>query len=295
MKLIILSKKEEEFQMNIKITSDSTCDLSAALIRQYDIGIAPLIVVKDGKHYHDGVDIVPGDIFAHVDAGGSLCSTAAVNMEEYRDIFALYAEKYDAVVHINIGSGFSSCYQNACLAAENFNNVYVIDSQNLSTGQGHVVLEACRMAEECTDIEAMCQQLRELTTRVEASFLLSRLDYMVKGGRCSAVSALGANLLKLRPCIEVRDGKMRVCKKYRGNFDKCLAEYTHDRLGNRDDIIRDRLFITYTPVSDEVLSAVKGAVGECEPFQQVYQTTAGCTVSCHCGPGTLGVLFIRNK
>lgn len=281
--------------MNIKITSDSTCDLSAELIERYDIGIVPLVVVKDETHYHDGVDIIPGDIFAHVDAGGGLCSTAAVNMEEYRDIFAPYAEKYDAVVHINIGSGFSSCYQNACLAAENFNNVYVIDSQNLSTGQGHVVLEACRLAENCTDMDAMCAQLRELTGRVETSFLLSRLDYMVKGGRCSAVAALGANLLKLKPCIEVRDGKMRVCKKYRGNFDKCLAEYTRDRLKGRDDIIRDRLFITYTPVSDEVLSAVRNAVSECEPFQEVYQTTAGCTVSCHCGPGTLGVLFIRNK
>lgn len=281
--------------MKIKILSDSTCDLSEELIRQYDIGIVPLIVVKDEVNYHDGVDIVPGDIFAHVDAGGNLCSTAAVNMEEYRDIFALYAQQYDAVVHINIGSGFSSCYQNACLAAENFNNVYVIDSQNLSTGQGHVVLEACRMAQTCTDIEAMCRQLRELTTRVEASFLLSRLDYMVKGGRCSAVAALGVNLLKLKPCIEVRDGKMRVCKKYRGSYDKCLAEYTRDRLKGREDIIRDRLFITYTPVSDAELSAVQNAVSECEPFRQVYQTTAGCTVSCHCGPGTLGVLFIRNR
>ena len=279
--------------MNIKITSDSTCDLSAELIERYDIGIVPLVVVKDETHYHDGVDIIPGDIFAHVDAGGGLCSTAAVNMEEYRDIFAPYAEKYDAVVHINIGSGFSSCYQNACLAAENFNNVYVIDSQNLSTGQGHVVLEACRMAENCTDMDAMCAQLRELTGRVEASFLLSRLDYMVKGGRCSAVTALGANLLNLKPCIEVRDGKMQVVKKYRGSFAKCLAHYVKDRLDGRPELRRDRLFITYTPVEPDCLEAVRTAAQQYGHFQEVYETSAGCTVSCHCGPGTLGVLFIR--
>ena len=284
--------------MNIKITSDSTCDLSPELIAVNDIGVVALSVEMGGKYYRDGIDITPAVIFEHVDKGGSLCSTSAVNADEYEQYFAPFAETYDAVVHINLGSGFSSCYQNACIAAERFDNVYVIDSQNLSTGQGHVVLEACRAARSCEtkeDVERMCEDLRELTTRVEASFLLDRLDYMAKGGRCSSVAALGANLLKLKPCIEVFEGKMRVCKKYRGNYGKCLANYARDRLKDRPDIIRDRLFITYTPVSDQQLQDVVDAVAECEPFAQVYQTHAGCTVSCHCGPGTLGVLFIRKK
>ena len=284
--------------MNIKITTDSTCDLSPELIAVNDIGVTPLAVEMGGKNYHDGVDITPADIFAHVDAGGALCSTAAVNAEEYAAFLKPYADAYDAVVHINLGSAFSSCYQNACIAAEQFDNVFVIDSQNLSTGQGHVVLEACRMAPSCEtmdDVKAMCEDLRELTERVEASFLLDRLDYMAKGGRCSSVAALGANLLKLKPCIEVYQGKMRVCKKYRGNYGKCLAAYALDRLKDRDDIIRDRLFITYTPVTDRQLQDVVDAVAQCEPFRNVYQTHAGCTISCHCGPGTLGVLFIRKK
>ena len=130
---------------------------------------------------------------------------------------------------------------------------------------------------------------------MEASFLLDRLNYMVKGGRCSSVMALGANLLNLKPCIEVKDGKMVVVKKYRGKYDKCLAAYVKDRLAERDDIVRNELFLTYTPVTDECLSAVKEAINEYGHFASVYETTAGCTVSCHCGPGTLGVLFVRKK
>ena len=122
---------------------------------------------------------------------------------------------------------------------------------------------------------------------------MDRLEYMVKGGRCSAVAALGANLLNLKPCIEVRNGKMSVVKKYRGNYTKCLAAYVKDRLGNREDLDRGILFVTRTPVSDACLEAVATAVSECDSFENTYWTEAGCTVSCHCGPGTLGVLFVR--
>ena len=281
--------------MKIKITSDSTCDLSPELVEQYGVGIVPLQVTKAGKAYTDGVDITPADIFAHVAAGGELCSTAAVNIERYREVFAPLAAEYDAVIHVNIGSGFSSCYQNACMAARDFPNVYVVDSRNLSTGQGHIVLEACERARDCTDAAALAQDLQELAGRVEASFVLHRLDYMVKGGRCSMVAALGANLLKLRPCIEVRNGKMVVVKKYRGAYEKCLAGYARDRLSGREDIVRDKLFITYTPVEPNELEAVRAVVKECGHFQRVMETHAGCTVSCHCGPGTLGVLFIRSR
>ena len=136
-------------------------------------------------------------------------------------------------------------------------------------------------------------KLPGIIPKVEVSFLLDRLEYMVKGGRCSSVAALGANLLGLKPCIEVKDGKMSVVKKYRGSFSKCLASYVKDRLANRDDLDRQHLFVTRTPVTDECFHAVEEAVKEYADFENIYWTEAGCTVSCHCGPGTLGVLFIR--
>lgn len=279
--------------MNIKILSDSTCDLSAELLAQHDIDLARLTVVKDGQAYVDGLTITPADIFAHVADGGDLCSTTAYNIGEYEDLFRKYAGEYDGVIHITIGSGFSSCYQNACLAAEEFSNVRVIDSQNLSTGHGLVVLEACRLAKECDSLDQIVEKLNAFTPRVEASFLLDQLKYMVKGGRCSSVAALGANLLGLKPCIEVKGGKMSVVKKYRGTYSKCLASYVRDRLADREDIVRDTMFLTYTTVEDDCRTAVVNAIEQHGHFQTVYETTAGCTVSCHCGPATLGVLFVR--
>ncbi len=279
--------------MKIKIISDSTCDLSPAMLEQYHIQLIPLTVVKGQEQFKDGVDITPAEIFAHVAAGGNLCTTAANSVGEYQDAFEAASKEYDGIIHINISAEFSSCYQNACLAAEDFPNVRVIDSMNLSTGQGHVVLEACRLAKSCEDLDEIAAKLNAFAPRVEASFLLDQLKYMVKGGRCSSAAALGANLLNLKPCIEVRDGKMSVVKKYRGSYAKCLASYVKDRLADRADIIRDELFITYTPVTDECLCAVKAAVEEHGHFNTVYETQAGCTVSCHCGPATLGVLFVR--
>ncbi len=279
--------------MNIKILSDSTCDLSQELLEQNNITIVPLIVIKDDVSYTDGVTITPEEIFSHVAAGGNLCSTAAVNVGDYADIFTKYAADYDGVVHINIGAGFSSCHQNACLAAEEFDNVVCIDSANLSTGQGLVVLKACQLAKTCQSLAQLKEELVAFTAKVEASFLLDRLDYMVKGGRCSAAAALGANLLNLKPCIEVKDGKMGVVKKYRGNYAKCLAAYVKDRLNNRDDLTYETLFVTRTPVKEDCMAAVTEAVAQAPAFENTYWTTAGCTISCHCGPGTLGVLFVR--
>ena len=187
--------------MRIKITADSTCDLSPALLEKYDITLAHLIVNKNGEAFTDGVDITPADIFAHVAAGGDLCSTAALGVGDYQDLFAKFASDYDAVVHISISSEFSSSFQNAYIAATEFDNVRVIASRNLSTGQGLVVLAACDMSQSCTDLDKLCADLTELTGRVEASFVLDQLKYMVKGGRCSSAAALGANLLNLKPCI----------------------------------------------------------------------------------------------
>ena len=279
--------------MRVKIISDSTCDLSADLIQKYDIGIVPLIVMKDNQEYLDGITITPADIFAHVAAGGSLCSTAARGVAVYQEMFAKYAKDYDGVLHVNIGSDFSSSYQNACIAAEDFDNVRVIDSKNLSTGQGLVVLKACDLAGTAADMDELKAQLDGFTSRVEASFVLDRLEYMVKGGRCSGAAALGANLLSLKPCIEVKNGKMAVVKKYRGHIEKCMASYVKDRLAGRDDLDHDRIFITRTDVAKESLEVVRSGVTQYGNFGNVYETVAGCTVSCHCGPGTMGILFVR--
>ena len=279
--------------MNIKILSDSTCDLSQAILEQHNITLIPLTVVKDGQQYKDGVSITPADIFAHVAAGGDLCSTSANSVGEYADEFAKYVNDYDGILHINIGSGFSSCYQNACIAASDFDNVRVVDSQNLSTGQGVVVLEACRLAKECASLDELHEKVQAFTEKVEASFLVDKLTYLAKGGRCSSVAALGANLLNLKPCIDVKDGKMGVSKKYRGKYGKCLASYVQERLEGRDDIRRDVIFVTMTSVADDEYAAVMDALKQYGNFETVYETLAGCTVSCHCGPGTLGVLFVR--
>ena len=279
--------------MNIKIISDSTCDLSPAQIAQHNITVIPLIVIKDDQEYRDGVTITAADVFAHVAAGGNLCSTAALNYGIYHEYFEKYASEYDGVVHISLGSGFSSSYQNACLAADEFDNVIAIDSMNLSTGQGHVVLEACRLAKEVESLAELKEKLEAFVPKVEASFLVDKLNYLAKGGRCSAVAALGANLLNLKPCIEVKNGKMSVVKKYRGSYAKCLASYVKDRLDGREDIVRNELFLTYTTVTDECRTAVVNAIEQYGNFENVYETQAGCTISCHCGPDTLGVLFVR--
>lgn len=279
--------------MKIKILSDSTCDLSAELLDRYDITLVPLTIIKNGEAFSDGITITPAEIFEHVANGGDLCSTTAMNVGEYTEHFEKYASDYDGVIHINIGAGFSSSYQNACLAAAEFENVRVVDSQNLSTGQGLVVLKACELAQTCQSLDELYNQVQAFTTKVEASFLLDQLQYMVKGGRCSSVVALGANLLNLKPCIEVKDGKMSVVKKYRGNYAKCLATYVKDRLCDRADLDKGTLFVTNTPVSDACMHAVKEAVNAYADFENIYWTVAGCTVSCHCGPGTLGVLFVR--
>ena len=279
--------------MNIKIISDSTCDLPKQLQEQYNISTFPLTVVKDGESFKDNVTITPADIFAHVAAGGSLCSTAAGSPSDYQELFSQYADKYDGILHISLGSNFSCSYQNACLAAMDFDNVRVVDSQNLSTGKGLVVMYACQQAQNCESLEQLHADVQAYTERVEASFLLDRLDYMVKGGRCSSAAALGANLLNLKPCIEVKGGKMGVVKKYRGNYAKCLENYVKDRLNERDDVEGDLMFLTYTPVSDQCLEAVKNAISLYGKFDTMVECQAGCTVSCHCGPGTLGVLFVR--
>ena len=168
--------------MNIKILADSTCDLPANLLQQHNITLANLIVTKNDEEFYDNVTITPADIFAHVANGGELCKTAALGVGVYEDFFAQFAKEYDAVIHISLGSGFSSSYQNAGLAADEFDNVRVIDSQNLTTGQGFVVLKACELAKTCNDLDQIVTELNDFVDRIEVSFVVENLTYLVKGG-----------------------------------------------------------------------------------------------------------------
>lgn len=279
--------------MRIKISSDSTCDLSPAQIAQHNISILPLTVTMNERNFLDGVDIKPTDIYEHVAKGGDLPTTSANNIGQYQDAFEGFLKEYDAVIHLNISSGFSSCYQNACLAAEELENVYIVNSLNLSTGHGLLVMKAAELAESGMDAREIADILNETANRVDASFILDKLEYLKKGGRCSAAAALGANLLKLKPCIEVKDGKMGVGKKYRGAFEKCLKEYITDRLFGREDLDLSRIFITHSGVSEEWLRIAEETVREMQPFKEICITQAGCTISSHCGPDTIGVLYIR--
>lgn len=280
--------------MKIKILSDSTCDLSQELLDKYDIDIVPLIVMKSGEEFLDGVTITPADIFDHVAKGGELCSTAARSMVVYGEIFAKYVSEYDGIIHINIGSDFSSSYQNACLAAAEFDNVRVIDSASLCTGQGLVVLKACELAKTVSSLDEAVDALNEYKTHIEGSFVVDKLDYLAKGGRCSSATAMGANLLNLKICIELKDNHMSVGKKYRGNFSKCLLTYIKDRLEGREDIDTSIGMLTYTAgTSEEVIAGVREAIAQFGAFETLYESTAGCTISCHCGPSTLGIMFAR--
>lgn len=278
----------------IKITTDSTCDLPARLLEQHHISVIPLGIVKGEKLYRDGVDIRTADIAAHVDAGGDITTTNAVNIADYEVLFREQMEKYDAVIHINIGPDFSCCYQNARLAAESVPGVHVVSSENLSVGHGMMVLAAAEAAEAGKSVSEILALLEELAPRLELSFVLDRLDYMKKGGRCSAVTALGANLLKLHPCIEVIDGKMGVVKKYRGSIEKVVADYVKERLAGRTDLDTSRMILVDTCDNDDHLASIaRKYLEEDGRFGEIIEAKAGCTIFSHSGPNTLGLLLVR--
>ena len=276
------------------ITADSTCDLSAELLEKYQVKLFPLYVVKGEESLRDGVEIVPQDIYDYVSQTGNITKTAAASVSDYLDFFTPLVEEGYEIVHLNISTGFSSCHQNACLAAEELKNVFPVDSKNLSTGSGLIAIEAALMAQEGKSGAEIRDYLNtEIVPKVEASFVIDTLTYLHKGGRCSSVAALGANLLKLKPCIEVADGGMHVGKKYRGTLAKCVEQYIADRLKDRTDIDYKRVFITHTKCSQEIIDVAHRVVREFGEFEEILETTAGCTVTSHCGPGTLGILFIR--
>lgn len=280
--------------MKVKITSDSTCDLSPELLAKYEIETVPLSVHCGDRMGRDGLEITPEDIYSYVDSSGQLPRTSAVNIFDYIRVFRRWREQGYEVVHICISSDFSCSYQNACVAAADVGGVYVLDSRNLSTGQGLLVLRAAELAAQGCDGADIRQQCAELSERVEASFVIDRLDYLYKGGRCSALSAFGGNLLRLKPCIEVRGGRMVPGKKYRGSIEKVMLQYVQERLRGREDIDQHRIFLTYTRCDPAAVEAVRQTIRELQPqVEEILETTAGSTITCHCGPNTLGVMLIR--
>ena len=279
--------------MKIKITADSTCDLSEELLRQWNISLMPMHILMGGESYLDGVTIHPADVFNHVRNGGQAPKSAAANLVEYTDFFAPFANEYDAVIHITVGSKFSSCFQNARLAAQEFENVSVVDSENICTGQGYLVLRAAKWAADGLPPKNICMRLQSLAKRVELSFVLNQLDFMAKSGRCSGVLAFGANILGIKPSLAVIDGELKVVKKYRGSLPICVGKYITDQLDGRDDIDNTMVFISSCEPKPGCMDAIKAGLRKYGKFEHIIETDIGTTIGGYSGPGTIGIVFAK--
>ena len=278
----------------IILSADSTCDLGDALRERFHVHYYPFHVILADKTYADGVDLVPDQIYEVYREQHVLPKTAAINMAEYMDFFRPWVEQGYEVIHVTLGSGLSATYNNCRMAAEELPGVYAIDSRNLSTGSGLIVLAAADRIAAGMPAAQIAEEVQALTARCEASFVIDTLEFLYKGGRCSALAMLGANVLQLKPCIEVDNasGAMSVGKKYRGSLDKALAQYVKDRLEGRTDIDYSRIFITHSGISDERVELVRNEIQKYGKFEDIFVTRAGCTISSHCGPNTLGILFM---
>ncbi len=275
------------------ISSDSTTDLSPELIERYNVHIKPLEVVMGDKSYIDGVEATPDDLYEYAERTGTLAKTSATGIGEHMEFFQSLTADGSELVYLTISSAMSANNNNARLAAEEVPGVYVVDTKNLSTGGGLLVIAAAEMANAGLSACEIAEKVSALADNVDASFVVDDLNYLAKGGRCSAVAALGANLLKLKPCIVVKGGSMGVEKKYRGNFASVLKTYIDERLADADDIDTTRVFVTHAGVDAAVLDSCVEQVKAALPWGEVFATRAGCTISAHCGRNTLGVLFVR--
>ncbi len=279
----------------IILSADSTCDLGPELVERYQVHYYPFHIILDGNTYGDGVDLVPDQIYAVYNEKKILPKTAAINAAEYVEFFKKWTDQGYEVVHVTLGSGLSATYNNCRLAAQELPGVYPVDSRNLSTGSGHIVIEAAERIAAGMPAAQVAQEVQALTAKVNASFVIDTLEFLYKGGRCSALQMLGANMLHLKPCIEVDNssGCMDVGKKYRGSLERALELYVKDRLEGRTDIVTRRAFITHSGISEERIALVRSLVEKYASFEELFVTRAGCTISSHCGPNTLGVLFME--
>lgn len=278
----------------IIITSDSTTDLSPELRERYGVQLLRLVVSLNDIDHVDGLDITPEDIYRNYELNRILPKTAAPNLADCMEFFQKYVDQGYSIVHFTISSEMSSTYQNCLIAAENFDSVHVVDTRNLSTGGGLLVLLAAEMAERGMKAGMIAQECRRLAPCVDASFVIDSLEFLHKGGRCSTVAMLGANLMNFKPCILVKDGRMSVGKKYRGRYEQVLLKYIEDRIGDGKDIDRRHVFITHAGCDPEVVEACVAKLKSLGDFPNIHVTRAGCTVSSHCGRNTLGVLFVRD-
>lgn len=278
----------------IILSADSACDLDTGLKERYKVNTYPFHIILGEKQFQDGVDITADDIYNTYKSHRILPKTAAINVSEYMNYFKQWTDEGYSVIHFSLGSGLSSSYQNCCIAADELGNVYPIDSGNLSTGIGLLVIEAAERIAEGFDAKDIVMNINGLKNKVHSSFILNTLEFLRAGGRCSALAALGANILNIKPCIEVDNtsGKMSLGKKYRGSLDKVLKQYTQDKLEEYPDLKLDRAFITHSGISEERIELVRKIIQERADFKEIFVARAGCTISSHCGPDTLGLIFM---
>lgn len=280
----------------VVITADSTCDLPGYLVKKYKIEIAPLGIQLGPDSYQDSVDITPDDIYSYYNQTKVLPKTAAVSPIAYASLFEKYTRQGKAVVHVNLSSAISSTHQNAMLAASELEDVYVIDSKNLCTGLGLLVLKACDLRDEGFCGEDIVARLEVLKQKVNCSFVLDTLEFLHKGGRCSGVARLGANLLGLKPSIQVnnQDGTMTVGKKYRGKIENVYQQYARDVMRHTDRMDRRRIVVAHSGISQDKINILKHEVGLAGMFDEVIVARAGCTITSHCGPGTAAIIYMEN-
>ena len=282
-------------ERKIILSADSTCDLNPELKARYQVEYFPFHIILDGNEYLDNVDITAQEIFDAYKEKKLLPGTAAISVGECEEFFRQWTDQGYEVVHINLGSGLSATHQNCRIAAQTVPGVYPVDSCNLSTGTGHLVMEAGKLIQEGKlSAKEIAETVQGMTGKVHSSFILDTLVYLAAGGRCSTLAAMGANLLSLKPCIEVENdsGKMPVGKKYRGSLKDVLKKYVKDKLAAYDNIRTDKLFITYSTIDPALARMVRETVEETMAFDEIFETNASCTISCHCGPNTLGILFM---
>ena len=281
--------------MRIKITADSTCDLSKQLLDKYNISISPLHVSLGDDDFHDGVTIQPQDIYNYYNDCKKLPKSGSCSAVEYEEFFKNQLDQgYDAIIHFNLSSEMSASYNNAVNASQSFSNVYVVDSRNLSTGTGLLVLHACDLANEGLLPQEIVEKVSTRLDAVRASFIINTLEYLHKGGRCSSLVYYAANLMGLKPTIEVKSGKMGVGSKFIGKFGRCVSKYADLVKSQCTSPDKKRCFVTHTQMDDGIAEKVIEQVKSWGIFDEVLETTAGCTITTHCGPNTIGILYIND-
>ena len=277
--------------MKIAISAESTVDLTKEYLEKYDIKTLPFRILLGEKERFDG-EITADEIIAYVNESGKLPKTGAVNFIQYKEHFDNLLKEYDAVIHFSMSSELSSAYSNAEAVSKEYNNVFVIDTRSLSTGIALLCIYARTLADSGKDVKDIYNICLEKIPKVRVSLVLSRLDYLYKGGRCSVLTCLGANLLKIRPEIIVKDGKLIVGKKYRGNYDTILINYCRDILENSNPDF-ENVFITYTTASEETLKSIEEYLKDFG-FKNIMLTRANGTITSHCGEHCLGAFFLEN-